>query len=74
MQRDDIKTALAASIAIEAVALFVFGWVKTGVNVGWRAWRKNSVGALMMVAVGAVAAGIAVGLITAVNHGERISM
>lgn len=73
VKRNDIKTALAASVAIEAVALFVFGYVKTGVNVGWGQLRKNFVGALLMVAVGAVAAGIAVGLITGVNRGEHIS-
>ena len=73
VQRDDIKTALAASIAIEAVALFIFGYVKTGVNVGWGKLRKNFLGALLMVAVGAAAAGIAVGLITGVNKGEHIN-
>lgn len=73
VNKNDIRTALAASIAIEAVVLFVFGYVKTGVNVGWKKWKKNLLGALLMVAVGAVAAGIAVGLITAVNWGEHIS-
>ena len=72
--KHDIKTALAASITIEAVALFAFGYVKTGVNVGWGQLKKNLVGALLMVAVGAVAAGIAVGMITAVNKGEHISV
>ena len=55
-----------------AVALFVFGWVKTGVVVGWRG-RQNIIqalkSALQMVAIGGVAAGAAIGLVRAIGHG-----
>lgn len=76
VQRTHIKEALYASIAIEAVALYVFGYAKTGVNVGWKG-RENVtravVGAVIMVAVGAIASGIAVGLITMVNTSEHVA-
>lgn len=76
VHRNDIKPALYASIAIEVVALWIFGWLKTGVSVGWSGkenLRKGFVGAVIMVAVGAIAAGIAVGLITVVDKSEHIS-
>lgn len=54
-----------------AAALFAFGWVKTGVVVGWRG-KGNVVaglrGALQMVMIGGTAAGAAVGLVRAINH------
>lgn len=68
----DVDTALYISIGVEAVALFVFGYVKTAINVGRREWKKNLVGALSMDVVGAVAAGTAVGLIKAVDGSEHI--
>lgn len=76
VKRTEIKEALYASIAIEAVALYLFGYGKTGINVGWKgreSMGKALWGALTMVLVGAVASGIAVGLITAVNRGEHVS-
>lgn len=54
------------------VALLAFGWCKTGIVSGWKG-RENAVkclrGALEMVTVGTVAAGTAVGLVRALNHG-----
>lgn len=76
VQRTQIREALWASVAVEAVALWGFGWVKTGVSVGWRGRgnvRRGVGGAVMMVAVGAVASGVAVGLITGVNRGEHVA-
>ena len=55
-----------------AFALFIFGWVKTGVVGGWRGREnvfKGLKGGLQMVVVGGVAAGAAVGLVRAINHG-----
>lgn len=76
VERTQIRPALYASIAVEAVALYVFGYAKTGVSVGWTGrdnLRKAFVGAVMMVLVGAVASGIAVGLITGVNRSEHVA-
>ena len=54
-----------------AIALFAFGWVKTGVVKGWRG-RQNILGGLKgaveMVIVGGIAAGAAVGLVRAIGH------
>ena len=76
MPANDVYRGLYISIGIEAIALLVFGYLKTGVNVGWRTrgniWKAYK-GAVQMLLVGAVAAGVAVGLIMAVNKGEHIS-
>lgn len=73
VQSSEVLTALWISIGVMVFALFVFGWVKTGVVSGWTG-RKNIVeclvGALQMVVVGAVAAGAAVGLVRAIDHGQ----
>lgn len=72
VHRHQVYLALWWSIGIMAVALFAFGWVKTGVVVGWRG-RSNVLaalkGALQMVMIGGTAAGAAVGLVRAINHG-----
>ena len=52
------------------VALFSFGWVKTGVVCGWSGRSKMwaaATGGAQMVIVGGVAAGAAVGLVRAIN-------
>lgn len=52
------------------IALFIFGWVKTGVVRGWRG-KTNVIaalkGALQMMLIGGVAAGAAVGLVRAIH-------
>lgn len=72
VHRNQVYLALWWSIGVMAVALFAFGWVKTGVVVGWRG-RSNILagltGALQMVMIGGTAAGAAVGLVRAINHG-----
>ena len=76
VKRTQTKDALYAAIAIEAVALYVFGYCKTGINVGWKGKgniMKAFWGAASMVIVGAVASGLAVGLIILVNSKEHIS-
>ena len=76
VKRNQTKEALYAAIAVEAVALYVFGYCKTGMNIGWRG-KENIVkafwGAASMVLVGAVASGIAVGLIIAVNNTAHVT-
>ena len=72
VERRDVILALFWSIGIMAIALFVFGWVKTGVVRGWKG-RDNVIaatrGGLEMLLVGGVAAGAAVGLVRAINGG-----
>ena len=74
--KDHIKLGLYISIAIEVVALYAFGYVKTAINVGWHSkeniWKALK-GAIYMVLVGAIAASVAVGLITGVNQGQHIT-
>lgn len=70
--QNDVLIALWWSIGAMAIALFAFGWVKTGVIRGWRGWQNilaGIVGGLQMVIVGGVAAGAAVGLVRAINRG-----
>lgn len=60
--------ALYVSIGVMAVALFTFGYVKTGVVVGWegrRCVRKAVFGGIQMVVVGGAAAGAAMALVKA---------
>lgn len=62
----DVLSGLYVSVAVMAVALFVFGYLKTGVVVGWRGSRcvgKSLLGGLQMVVVGGAAAGAAMGLV-----------
>ena len=66
-----VLLALYWSIGIMAVALFAFGWTKTAITGGWKGKANtmaNAKAAFEMVLIGAVAAGVAVGLIRAVNH------
>jgi len=76
VKRTETKKALYAAIAVEAVALYVFGYCKTGINTGWKG-KENVIkafwGAASMVIVGAIASGLAVGLIIAVNSKEHIA-
>ena len=72
VHRSEVLIALWWSIGIMVMALFAFGWVKTGVVSGWRG-RDRVLGCvrsgIQMVIVGGVAAGAAVGLVRAINHG-----
>ena len=74
--KDQIKLGLYISIAIEVVALYAFGYVKTAINVGWHSkgniWKAFK-GAVYMVLVGAIAASVAVGLIIGVNKGQHVT-
>lgn len=72
VKHDEVLRGLWWSIGVMVVALLAFGWCKTGIVSGWKG-RENAVkclrGALEMVTVGTVAAGTAVGLVRALNHG-----
>lgn len=75
VQSDEVLLALWISIGVMVVALFGFGWTKTGIVSGWRG-RKNILacltGAVQMVIVGSAAAGAAVGLVRAMNRGQEV--
>lgn len=74
--RDEVLLGLWWSIAIMAIVLLIFGYIKTGIVRGWQG-KENIIaslkGALQMLLVGAAAAGAAVGLVRAINHGGRYS-
>lgn len=62
----DAFSALKWSIAVMAVALFVFGYGKTCFVTGWKGKenvRGGAFGGVQMVLVGGVAAGAAMGLV-----------
>ncbi|KAF1989129.1 DUF125-domain-containing protein [Aulographum hederae CBS 113979] len=61
-----VSQGLRWSICIMALALFIFGWVKTGVSSGWRGRQnigKCLTGAIEMVVIGGLAAGAAMGVV-----------
>lgn len=70
VKQHEVNLALYWSIGVMAIALFAFGWTKTGVVVGWRG-RANVLaalkGALQMTMIGGVAAGASVGLVRALH-------
>ena len=70
VKQHEVNLALYWSIGVMAVALFAFGYTKTGVVVGWRG-RGNVLaalkGALQMTMIGGVAAGASVGLVRALH-------
>lgn len=64
----DLMMGLYISIAVMAVALFSFGYVKTCIVAGWngsRCVKKGMFGGFQMVVVGGAAAGAAMGLVKA---------
>ena len=71
LRNGKILTALWWSIGVMVVALFAFGWGKTGIVVGWRG-KQNVIagfkGAMQMTIIGSVAAGAAIGLVRAIDR------
>ncbi|KAL4920261.1 VIT family-domain-containing protein [Aspergillus aurantiobrunneus] len=71
---NQVIVALYCSIAVMAVTLLVFGYIKTGVVRGWKG-RENILagakGGIQMVLVGGVAAGAAIGLVRLINGGPE---
>jgi VIT1/CCC1 family predicted Fe2+/Mn2+ transporter len=66
VQSDQVYEGLYISIAVMVVALFVFGYVKTCVVVGWEGGKKiqqGCIGGVQMVVVGSAAAAAAMGLV-----------
>ncbi|KAA6411009.1 MAG: hypothetical protein FRX48_05320 [Lasallia pustulata] len=72
VKHNEVLKGLWWSIGVMAIALFIFGWGKIAIVHGWKG-RKNVMlcvkSAVEMVGVGTVAAGTAVGLVRAMNHG-----
>lgn len=67
----NVMDALAWSVGIMCLALFLFGYVKTCLNVGWRGGRnvmQGVVGGGQMMVVGGVAAGAAMGIVRALDY------
>jgi VIT1/CCC1 family predicted Fe2+/Mn2+ transporter len=70
---NQVYEGLYISIGVMVVALFVFGYVKTCVVIGWeggRCIRQGCFGGVQMVIVGSAAAGAAMGLVKLFNHDE----
>ena len=68
-----VYTGLYISIAVMVVALFLFGYGKTCVVVGWTGGknvREGCYGGVQMVVVGSVAAGAAMGLVRLFSHDD----
>ncbi|KIN02023.1 hypothetical protein OIDMADRAFT_161843 [Oidiodendron maius Zn] len=71
--RNQVYEGLYISIGVMVIALFIFGYVKTCVVVGWdggRNIRAGCYGGVQMVIVGSAAAGAAMGLVRLFNHDE----
>ena len=67
----NITKALFWSIGIMVLALFLFGYVKTCLNVGWRSGTNvlhGVIGGAQMVLVGGTAAGAAMGIVRAFDY------
>jgi hypothetical protein len=65
-----VLIALYCSVAVMAITLLVFGYIKTAVVRGWSG--KDNIlagvkGGIQMVVVGAFAAGAAIGLVRLIN-------
>ena len=72
VKHNEVLKGLWWSIGVMAIALFIFGWGKTAIVHGWKGRKKVVLcvkSAVEMLAVGTVAAGTAVGLVRAMNHG-----
>jgi VIT1/CCC1 family predicted Fe2+/Mn2+ transporter len=68
---DKVFTGLYISIGVMIIALFIFGYVKTCVVIGWqgsRNIRQGCFGGIQMILVGSLAAGAAMGIVRAFNH------
>jgi VIT1/CCC1 family predicted Fe2+/Mn2+ transporter len=74
---DKVYTGLYISIGVMIIALFVFGYVKTCIVIGWQGNRniqKGCLGGIQMILVGSVAAGAAMGLVRAFNHSVDVDV
>lgn len=72
---DQVYTGLYISIGIMVFTLFVFGYVKTAVVMGWKSSkniRDACFGGIQMVVVGSAAAAAAMGLVRLFNEGGSV--
>lgn len=73
--RNQVWEGLYISIGVMVIALFIFGYVKTCVVVGWHGGRNirgGCYGGVQMVVVGSAAAGAAMGLVRLFNDGGGV--
>jgi VIT1/CCC1 family predicted Fe2+/Mn2+ transporter len=73
--QSQVYEGLYISIGVMVIALFVFGYVKTSVVVGWHGGkniRSGCYGGIQMVVVGGAAAGAAMGLVRLFNRDEGV--
>jgi VIT1/CCC1 family predicted Fe2+/Mn2+ transporter len=71
VDQNKVYDGLFISIAVMVFALFVFGYAKTCIVIGWqgsRNIREGCFGGVQMVVVGSAAAASAMGLVRAFNH------
>jgi VIT1/CCC1 family predicted Fe2+/Mn2+ transporter len=71
--RHEVYKGLYMSIGVMVVALFVFGYTKTCVVIGWRGGKKirsGCVEGVKMVVVGSIAAAAAMGLVKFFSRDE----
>lgn len=64
---EQVQTGLWISVSVTAVALLVFGYVKSGITCQWQSRRTSVVGSLNMLLVGGLAAAGAYGLVAAIQ-------
>ena len=71
VSKNEVILALHWSIGIVAIALLIFGWVKTCVDCGWRGKknvRAGFQGAIEMAVMGGCAAAASYGVVLAINR------
>lgn len=71
VHHDQVRDAFYASLAIMVVALFTFGYLKTGLDKGWKG-KEKVLAALfeagMMLLIGGAAVGFSIIIILGINH------
>lgn len=73
---NQVYKGLYISIGVMVTALFIFGYVKTCVVVGWSGGkhiRAGCFGGIQMVIVGSAAAAAAMGLVRAFSHDGEVT-
>ena len=71
VDQNQVRLGFYISVAVMVVALFAFGYMKTGVDQGWRGSKNVKAAffeALAMLAVGGIAVGFVVMVILGLNH------
>ena len=71
VRSDQVSLAFYISIGITTVLSFLYGWIKTGYNVGWSGWRnvmRCARGGVVFFGVVAVAAVLSVVITRGIDH------